>query len=70
MQIELVRLGRLVEREFPNFAFVTLEELRVHLNTTLHLNIQRGDHIPAVYENVERAIFKRAFDRAKGQYDD
>ena len=65
-QLELLNIGRIVEREFPQFKFDTLEELRVHLNDTLGTNIQTGDSLGDVRESIDQAIATKAYNRSMG----
>lgn len=65
-QMNLLIIGRIVEREFPTFSFSNLEELRIFLNNSLGTNIQTGDTLGAVLNDINAALVKKAYDRSIG----
>lgn len=65
-QMNLLLIGRIVEREYPTFTFSDLEELRVFLNNTLGTNIQTGQSLGEVKKDIDAALVKQAYDRSIG----
>lgn len=55
-QINLVHIGRLIERKFPNTHFDTMEQYRKFLNENLGTNIQTGMLLPDAEAMIRKAI--------------
>lgn len=60
-----MQIGALVQREFPEFEYDDLEELRMFLNEQLGLDIQKGDPLNVTHRRIEAKITDRAFERAR-----
>ncbi len=65
-QLELLNIGRIVEREFPGIQFDSLDELRMYLNQHLGTDIQNGDTLTDVRKDIEEALADKAYKRSMG----
>ncbi len=59
-QLNLIRIGRMIEKEYPDIEFETLEDMRVYVNEDLGVNIKKG----MKFGDVATTIFNGRLHRA------
>ena len=63
-QMNMIKIGRVVEREWPLDEFANLEELRLFINYELMTDIQIGMSLGEVLQKLEAGIMNRNYRRA------
>ena len=65
-QMNLIRIGRLVEKEFPDIEFKDMEEMRLYLNTNLGTSITTGMKLGEVATQIVNGRLHTAWRRGYG----
>ena len=66
-QLYLVRIGMHVAEFLPEYTMIqSMEELAVFMNETFNMNVQRGDPLDQVCEELEKKVAIEKFNRSMG----
>ena len=61
-QMNMIKIGRLIQREWPDDEFADLEEIRMFVNYDLLTEIRVGMALTEVLQILETAIQKRNYE--------